>query len=874
MTFLFPIVLGGLALVAVPLLLHLIMRRKPKTLPFPAFRFLIQRRRNNLRKLRLRHFLLLALRLLIIAAIVLAVAQPKVFHDALQLSGQRPTNVVLLFDTSSSMDYRSIERRSRLEEAKRQANELLDKLGPGSRVIVLDSAETRELGDKSWQSRAEARKAIDQLKLRPANAPVTAWLKQVYPLFERAAKDADLEVRRMPRLLAVFSDRTAACWEQRDVAGLHDRREAVPPPLEELQQVYKAIPPLVELLEPLRQQLAPIGEQNFPDHTLVDQLRKLRDRVPAYGPQEYPDNGIREVVAGVRATARQLTELLQKREAKDEAKEYRDKVIAALRTLQRDLRGVREIFFDVGVEKAVDGAVVELRFPEKSRGDGERLVFGQQEVFWVRATVQATGDKLNTTVHCDVDDSTLPDRKAVDLKAGDGGEVAFQIDCKGLKPGTHQLRVSLTRPDQHTATDQRFATFTVRKPRRLLVIADKKEDAATGIWKNAVEARKDYLLECELRTPGEVVKAVERDSTDLDRFQAVFLYQVAQPRELWKPLAGYVGRGGGLGVVLGGDELKKAEYAGAEAKALLPAEPKEVVAAKEGVPLNWNDPAVYKHPLLQPVGEWKQTFTLDFLQEPRLAFRYWEVKAAADARTLLAYLDGKQRPMFLERQPYGTKSGRVLLLTTPMDATRKPPWNNYMETAGSSFCVVLPGLWANYLAGDPEDVRLNFLARSRLAPVVPLPLDGRTDVYQLFGDLLTVQPTGDKNARDPLRRNELVEARIPGDGKNDLQLPQAVEPGNYTVKNKDGQTLVRFSVNTPPEEADLTRVPLLDVESLFGIDSLVRVDETTRLEDVLIQQWGEPLELFPYLMVLLLVVLALENLLANKFYRREPEAVP
>jgi hypothetical protein len=33
--------------------------------------------------------------------------------------------------------------------------------------------------------------------------------------------------------------------------------------------------------------------------------------------------------------------------------------------------------------------------------------------------------------------------------------------------------------------------------------------------------------------------------------------------------------------------------------------------------------------------------------------------------------------------------------------------------------------------------------------------------------------------------------------------------------------------------------------------------------------WNEPLELFPYLMVLLLFVLALENLLANKFYRRE-----
>jgi len=141
-------VLGGLALLAVPLLLHLISRRKPKTLPFPAFRFLVQRRRSHLRKLRLRQILLLALRLLLIAAIVFAVAQPKVFHDALQLSAQRPTAVVLLFDTSSSMDYRSQENASRARRGQTSGHELLDQLGSASRVVVLDSAETRSLGTK------------------------------------------------------------------------------------------------------------------------------------------------------------------------------------------------------------------------------------------------------------------------------------------------------------------------------------------------------------------------------------------------------------------------------------------------------------------------------------------------------------------------------------------------------------------------------------------------------------------------------------------------------------------------------------------------------------------------------------------------------
>jgi hypothetical protein len=52
---------GGL-LVCVPVVLHLIMRQRPKQLIFPALRFIQQRRVANQRKLQLRHWLLLGLR--------------------------------------------------------------------------------------------------------------------------------------------------------------------------------------------------------------------------------------------------------------------------------------------------------------------------------------------------------------------------------------------------------------------------------------------------------------------------------------------------------------------------------------------------------------------------------------------------------------------------------------------------------------------------------------------------------------------------------------------------------------------------------------------------------------------------------------------
>ena len=58
MGFVTPALLGGAALVAVPIVLHLIMRREPRRLVFPALRFVEQRRTMNQHRLRLRQWLL------------------------------------------------------------------------------------------------------------------------------------------------------------------------------------------------------------------------------------------------------------------------------------------------------------------------------------------------------------------------------------------------------------------------------------------------------------------------------------------------------------------------------------------------------------------------------------------------------------------------------------------------------------------------------------------------------------------------------------------------------------------------------------------------------------------------------------------------
>ena len=72
--FLHPWLLLGLVAAAVPFLLHLRQHREPPTVTFPAVRYLLDATRQHERRLRLRHWLLLLLRTVLILALVLAAA--------------------------------------------------------------------------------------------------------------------------------------------------------------------------------------------------------------------------------------------------------------------------------------------------------------------------------------------------------------------------------------------------------------------------------------------------------------------------------------------------------------------------------------------------------------------------------------------------------------------------------------------------------------------------------------------------------------------------------------------------------------------------------------------------------------------------------
>src|SRR5437867_1529612 len=98
--FLNPWLLLGAAAVAVPVVLHLIMRQQPQRLEFPALRFIRQREQSNKRRMRLRHLLLLLLRCLAICLLALALARPRISASHFLAGQEAPVAAALVFDTS------------------------------------------------------------------------------------------------------------------------------------------------------------------------------------------------------------------------------------------------------------------------------------------------------------------------------------------------------------------------------------------------------------------------------------------------------------------------------------------------------------------------------------------------------------------------------------------------------------------------------------------------------------------------------------------------------------------------------------------------------------------------------------------------------
>lgn len=159
MEFVHPERLWLLFLVLIPILIHLFHFRKRKTLFFSSLRFIqfLEKQEQSARKLK--HYLILATRIMAVSALVFAFANPYIPETSAHKSGKNA--VIIYLDNSFSMSALGTEG-SLLSEGRELAKRVLAQIKSNTSVLIcsnhLNSAE------QFFVTKAEAQRYLDQLE--------------------------------------------------------------------------------------------------------------------------------------------------------------------------------------------------------------------------------------------------------------------------------------------------------------------------------------------------------------------------------------------------------------------------------------------------------------------------------------------------------------------------------------------------------------------------------------------------------------------------------------------------------------------------------------------------------------------------------------
>jgi len=133
-----PAGLWSLPLAGLPLLIHLFRRRRAGVIPFPDIRLLQQIQNAAVRPSRIKEYLLLAVRTLIILLLALSLARPAVNLNLPGWLDGASLPCVFIMDNSASMSAVS-QDTTMLERAKQRARQIFNGLGPNARAAVVSA---------------------------------------------------------------------------------------------------------------------------------------------------------------------------------------------------------------------------------------------------------------------------------------------------------------------------------------------------------------------------------------------------------------------------------------------------------------------------------------------------------------------------------------------------------------------------------------------------------------------------------------------------------------------------------------------------------------------------------------------------------------
>ncbi|MFH1755706.1 MAG: VWA domain-containing protein, partial [Candidatus Latescibacterota bacterium] len=154
----FLIALGAIAL---PVVIHLLNRRRVHKVPFSTLAFIYELSRRRMRKVNLRRILILLLRTLAVLFIVFTFAKPTLrTAAALFLPGAAPKSVIIGLDASYSMGV-DWATGTAFTQAKQIAKQVADDAGKNDLVnVVVFSSQAEPLFEKGTRNKQLIKRAI------------------------------------------------------------------------------------------------------------------------------------------------------------------------------------------------------------------------------------------------------------------------------------------------------------------------------------------------------------------------------------------------------------------------------------------------------------------------------------------------------------------------------------------------------------------------------------------------------------------------------------------------------------------------------------------------------------------------------------------
>ena len=141
MSFLQPLALIALPLMALPIIIHLINQQRHRTIPWAAMMFLMRAKRMSRGMARLRHLLILLMRVLAIGALIFAISRPLSGGWLGSVGLSKPDATLILLDRSASMEVQDLQAgESKRSTALKRLAQLLEQGDYGTHLLLIDSA--------------------------------------------------------------------------------------------------------------------------------------------------------------------------------------------------------------------------------------------------------------------------------------------------------------------------------------------------------------------------------------------------------------------------------------------------------------------------------------------------------------------------------------------------------------------------------------------------------------------------------------------------------------------------------------------------------------------------------------------------------------